>query len=167
MEKTDSDSKECVCENYWKYNAQLKKECIQKGENDKCLNDENSEDNYLLIVDTNECFKGKECREGYLLFNNKCHRPGDFPGNSVNTTDYPNKCVCPNLWYNINTNDIECLDPQLKVCSNGAPPNLIVSLKKCVGDEDPGLTNQYKFNNEYYDSGCPSKTYEAEGNKNW
>ena len=166
MEKTDS--KECVCENYWKYNAQLKKECIQKGNNDKCPNDpEKPEDNYLLIGDTNECFKGKECREGYLLFNNKCYRPGDCPGNSVNSTDYPNKCVCPNLWYiDANTNDIECLDPQLIVCPNGDYPNLIVSLKKCVPNGDGGLTNKYKFNNEYYDSGCPPKTYDAEGNKN-
>ena len=156
---TESDSKECVCEGYWKYDENYKKVCVIKNEKEICL-----EEGYLLIVDTNECYKSKECKEGYYFFNNRCYASNKCPGYSEYISDFPKNCTCPNLWYNNENNDIECLQKNKEECPDNYP-NLIVSKKLCVKDNDSSLTEKYKYNRNYYDLGCPLGTYDKENNK--
>ena len=48
----------CICEGYWKYNDNNEIECVKKENNKIC-----EDDSYLLIIATNECYKGTKCRK--------------------------------------------------------------------------------------------------------
>ena len=148
---SSDNSKVCVCKNLWKYNEVdiSKKDCL---DTDECGND------FLLIVATNECYKGTVCREeNPLLFNNKCYNKNNCPENTLYKEDSPKTCSCVNYYY-IDSNDhnyIKCL-PNDDKCPNDYP-NLIISKNKCVENDNEELNNLYSFNKIYYNN-CPTYT---------
>ena len=149
----DNNSKRLLeeeCTDYWKYEND-KKECIT-------LNDEGNcpEEDYLLIVETKECYKSEKCKEeNPLLFNKKCYGKNSCPENSEYIEENPDTCTCSNLWTK-NNNAIECLDKDKQECPSEYP-NLIITQKQCVKDEDEILSDFYIFNEIYYDR-CPTGT---------
>ena len=144
----DGDSKICKCENLWKFSESSKIEC---------LNDDNCESGFLLIVATKECYNGSQCREeNPLLFNNKCYNEDNCPVNTIYKDDSPKTCSCIKYYYidSQNNNNIECL-PENEACPEGY--YLINSKNKCVQEEDSELNNYYNFNGIYYNN-CPRYT---------
>ena len=144
----DGEKKICKCKTFWKYdNKDISKI--------KCL--ENCEENYLLIVATNECYNSKQCREEYpLLFNNQCFNKTNCPINTIYNEDSPRTCSCIKYYYINKENDlIVCLGE-----NDNCPPEypyLIYSKNKCVEDGDEELNNYKNFNGVYYNN-CPQNS---------
>ena len=164
----DGTSYECVCKGYWKYkdNNKNEKECldINANSNQTCIVD-GDKTSYLLIVNTSECYKGTECRKEFpKLFNRKCYK--DCPQNSNDLQGIVNICQCIYYWYVKKTDNLIetiCLS-QDEPCPKDYP-NLIVSQRKCVADNDEELTGKFQFNREYYDIGCPANSIIDDPNK--
>ena len=150
----DENSYECICEGYWKYNDNNEIECVKIEENKICENG-----NYLLIIATNECYKGTKCRKEHpKLFNGRCY---DLcPQYSDDYQGIENTCQCSFYWYEDSTatiDKINCL-PQNEKCPENYP-YLIVSERKCINKVDVDkLTNKYRFNKNIYDNGCPANS---------
>ena len=164
----DGTSYECVCKGYWKYkdNNKNEKECldINANSNQTCIVD-GDKTSYLLIVNTSECYKGTECRKEFpKLFNRKCYK--DCPQNSNDLQGIVNICQCIYYWHVKKTDNLIetiCLS-QDEPCPKDYP-NLIVSQRKCVADNDEELTGKFQFNREYYDIGCPANSIIDDPNK--
>jgi hypothetical protein len=144
----------CICQGYWKYNDNNEIECV-KIENNKICED----DSYLLIIATNECYKGTKCRKEHpKLFNGRCH--DDCPENSNDLQGGENTCNCKYYWYedaDVTIDKIKCLPPNEK-CPDDYP-YLIVSERKCIKKEDiQKLTKKYLFNKNIYYNGCPANS---------
>ena len=144
----------CICKGYWKYNDNNEIECV-KIENNKICED----DSYLLIIATNECYKGTKCRKEHpKLFNGRCH--DDCPENSNDLQGGENTCNCIYYWYedaDVTIDKIKCLPPNEK-CPDDYP-YLIVSERKCIKKEDiQKLTKKYLFNKNIYYNGCPANS---------
>ena len=145
-----NNSKECKCKKLWRYKEgdSLKLQCISE---DDCP------EGTLLILATNECYKGTKCNENNpLLYNNRCYNLTNCPENTIYKSDFPKTCSCVNYFYiNENNGDIICLGE-----SESCPteyPNLINSRNKCVKNNDEELENLKKFNGIYYNN-CPKYT---------
>jgi hypothetical protein len=144
----DGEKKICKCKTFWKYDNKDISKII-------CL--ENCEENYLLIVATNECYNSKQCREEYpLLFNNQCFNKTNCPINTIYNEDSPRTCSCIKYYYINKENDlIVCLGK-----NDNCPPEypyLIYSKNKCVEDGDEELNNYKNFNGVYYNN-CPQNS---------
>ena len=148
--KTQDNSKECKCNNLWRYNEEdpLKIQCISE---------DNCPTGTLLIVENKECYKGTQCNEkNPLLYNNKCYNQNNCPENTAYKSDFPKTCSCVKYFYiNENNDDIICLG-QNESCPTEYP-NLIYSRNKCVKNDDEELENLKKFNGIYYNN-CPKYT---------
>ena len=160
----NGNTNQCICEDYWRYNNN-EIECLENINNKICIIDEDKT-SYLLINDTKECYKGTECRKEYpKLFDRKCYK--ECPGNSNDLQGIANICQCKYYWY-VNKTDILnetiCLSKDESCPDNY--PNLIVSQRKCVEDNDDELTDKFQFNREYYDIGCPANSIIGNTNKN-
>mgnify|MGYP002623830887 CR=1 FL=1 len=153
-------SYECICEGYWKYNDNNEIECVKKEVNKIC-----EDDNYLLIIATNECYKGAKCRKEHpKLFNRKCY--DNCPNNSDDLQGIENTCQCKYYWYE----DIEATIDQIKCLSmdENCPdtyPYLIVSQRKCVKENSDELKEKYQFNTYFYDIGCPANSITDDENQ--
>ena len=95
----------------------------------------------------------------------QCYK--ESPGNSNDLQGIANICQCKYYWY-VNKTDILnetiCLSKDESCPDNY--PNLIVSQRKCVEDNDDELTDKFQFNREYYDIGCPANSIIGNTNKN-
>ena len=149
---SSGNSKICVCKKLWKY----KDDDISKKD---CLADDKCGEGFLLIVATNECYKGTVCREEYpLLFNNECYDKNNCPENTIYKEDSPKTCSCVNYYYidsTGNNNYIKCL-PKDEKCPEDYP-NLIISKNKCVEDNNEELNGLFSFNKMFYNN-CPPYT---------
>ena len=153
---TDINSYECICEGYWKYNDNNEIECVKKEENKTC-----EDESFLLIIATNECYKGTKCPKDHpKLFNRRCYDT-QCPDNSDDLQGNENTCQCTYKWYEVenDVNKTKCLS-QNEECPENLP-YLIVSQRKCIADNnDPYLNDKkiFLFNKYYYDNGCPAKS---------
>ena len=153
----DNGSYTCKCQKLWKYNTVDPSKL-------ECINGEICPEDLLLIVATNECYNGTQCRQDYpLLFNNKCYNKNNCPENTIFNPDSPKTCSCIKYYYIDENNDIVC-QGQNDNCPENYP-NLIYSRDKCVRNGDTELDELYNFNGIYYNN-CPLYTiYDEEQDK--
>ena len=145
----EGDSYTCKCNNLWKYDTND----ISKIE---CLEEENCEEDFLLIVNTNECYNSSQCRQDNpLLFNKKCYNQNNCPTNTIYKEDSPMTCSCIKYYYIDSNNNIVCLSEEQK-CTEDYP-NLIYAKDKCVENNDEELNNLFNYNGIYYNF-CPITT---------
>ena len=115
----DIGSNECRCENLWKKNKNEDGEIISI----ECLKDVVCDK--LIVNETYECVETCPL-ESPLEYNNQCYKKGSCP---KGTKEDINKCICNNLWFTQNNNNIKC------VGENECPethPFKIFDTKECI-----------------------------------
>ena len=145
----------CKCKKYWQKINGDEQECIIIEDKYELFNQ-----GYLLVHDTNEVFKGEECKyDKYsLFFNKECYE--ECPVNTNNRQGFPKYCNCSGEWYINKTREelteFICLDDNVKKPEEYR--NFIVLTKEWVIDDDEKLKNKYHHNRFYYEYGCPRNT---------
>ena len=156
----DTEKKMCICKKFWKYdenesqNSKKKIICLDPNL-DPC------EEGFLLVNNTNECFKGNECPQEYpVIYNKKCYARNDCPKDLNTYYDEINqKCSCIEKWYKDNFGKIICLPENVECPGNYKYLNK--GTKECQESlniiEDSNSPLLYVFNYELY-SNCPINT---------
>jgi len=146
--KEKEGSKNCICENLWRYNDENKVICLKDV---TCGNGE------LIVDETKQCFEGEECSDEYpLLFNGRCYKKGNCPHDTKENILNGKECVCENYWFKQDNNNIYCIDK----CDYKTHPLQIYSTNECI-QMDVCPDDKWVFNYICYDK-CPDGTLEAE-----